>query len=520
MMHGTRDRGVYADVLHKLSQEDRYQWLRVLDPGALESGLRERFDAYELLARLYHESQGNATDPQRVDRLLMDIGTRQATLSAQVSATVKDVSRETLQEVVNQVCTTQQEHLTTQQEWTKQGLDAFSTKLETCGAAQREAWTVAVKAAVSTEVAPLCNELTQLRASNTHKDQADAQTRGDLHTSISAMTEATQLLRDTFGNSSRKGAASEKGLARFLEDRFPDHMVETNTGTHAGDIHLRPPERSGEMQEERVLVEAKAYTKTVDRDEVTKFYDDVDRTGFALGVFVAFGSAIVGKERLSVERRNDGWVCFIPHATFHLVEAAVLLLQRVYRFTTRSRRDVVSSEHLVERLRKALHHARAWAEKKAFYSDMADALGAQQKTLDKMRRLVECHEKETDQMLKQLQDEVEEQLQEAVDLQAASETAPLTSSEAIHTWARAQDCHSDVHGVLKRIAEWVIDKKLGVLPTKAKQCSFVREGVVLGTLKLNKKDVVVTSTDRTKTTLSARSCKVGGYLRQALLEGE
>ena len=71
--------------------------------------------------------------------------------------------------------------------------------------------------------------------------------------------------------------------------------------------------------------------------------------------------------------------------------------------------------------------------------------------------------------------------------------------------AHKQDCHSDVHSVLKRIAEWVIDKELGVLPTKAKQSVFVREGAVLGTLKVNKKDVVVTSADRTKTTLLARS---------------
>ena len=113
-------------------------------------------------------------------------------------------------------------------------------------------------------------------------------------------------------NSSRKGRLAEDLCIRRLIQRYPewDFSDVTHVG-HEGDCRAKTPH--GE-----ILYEFKSYDTNVNRDQLKKFYKDLETTGLKLGVFVSNTSGIVGKKNLEWEiLGQDTLVVYISNTGFN-----------------------------------------------------------------------------------------------------------------------------------------------------------------------------------------------------------
>jgi len=99
-------------------------------------------------------------------------------------------------------------------------------------------------------------------------------------------------------NSSRKGRLSEDLCIRRLNQQYPEWEFSdvTHVG-HEGDCRVKTP--VGE-----ILYEFKSYDTNVNKEQLNKFYKDLETTGIKLGIFVSNTSGIVGKKDLEWEIIN------------------------------------------------------------------------------------------------------------------------------------------------------------------------------------------------------------------------
>ena len=113
-------------------------------------------------------------------------------------------------------------------------------------------------------------------------------------------------------NSSRKGRLSEDLCIRRLNQQYPEWAFSdvTHVG-HEGDCRVISP--VGE-----ILYEFKSYDTNVNKEQLNKFYKDLDTTGIKLGIFVSNTSGIVGKKDLEWEIINgQTLVIYISNVGFN-----------------------------------------------------------------------------------------------------------------------------------------------------------------------------------------------------------
>ena len=112
-------------------------------------------------------------------------------------------------------------------------------------------------------------------------------------------------------NSSRKGRLSEDLCIRRLTQQYPDWEFSdvTHVG-HEGDCRAISP--IGE-----ILYEFKSYDTNVNKEQLNKFYKDLETTGIKLGIFVSNTSGIVGKKDLEWEIINGSLVIYISNNGFN-----------------------------------------------------------------------------------------------------------------------------------------------------------------------------------------------------------
>jgi len=113
-------------------------------------------------------------------------------------------------------------------------------------------------------------------------------------------------------NSSRKGRLSEDLCIQRLIQRYPSWDISDVTYIgHEGDCRAKTP--FGE-----ILYEFKSYDTNVNREQLNKFYKDLETTGIKLGIFVSNTSGIVGKKDLEWEIINkDTLVIYISNTGFN-----------------------------------------------------------------------------------------------------------------------------------------------------------------------------------------------------------
>ena len=113
-------------------------------------------------------------------------------------------------------------------------------------------------------------------------------------------------------NSSRKGRLAEDLCIGRLIQRYPEWEFSDVTQVgHEGDCRAKTPH--GE-----ILYEFKSYDTNVNRDQLKKFYKDLETTGLKLGIFVSNTSGIVGKKNLEWEiLGGDTLVIYISNTGFN-----------------------------------------------------------------------------------------------------------------------------------------------------------------------------------------------------------
>ena len=128
-------------------------------------------------------------------------------------------------------------------------------------------------------------------------------------------------------NSSRKGRLSEDLCIQRLIQQYPTWDISDVTYVgHEGDCRAKTP--VGE-----ILYEFKSYDTNVNREQINKFYKDLEMTGIKLGIFVSNTSGIVGKKDLEWEIINGSTlIIYISNTGFNgqgCIMATELLLALV-----------------------------------------------------------------------------------------------------------------------------------------------------------------------------------------------
>jgi len=127
-------------------------------------------------------------------------------------------------------------------------------------------------------------------------------------------------------NSSRKGRLSENLCIQRLTQQYPEwEFIDVAHVGHEGDCRARTP--IGE-----ILYEFKSYDTNVNKEQLNKFYKDLETTSIKLGIFVSNTSGIVGKKDLEWEIINGALVIYISNIGFNgqgCIMATELLLALV-----------------------------------------------------------------------------------------------------------------------------------------------------------------------------------------------
>ncbi len=129
---------------------------------------------------------------------------------------------------------------------------------------------------------------------------------------IQDITDKLDALLHIRTNSSRKGRLSEDLCIRRLIQQYPEwEFVDVTYVGHEGDCRAISP--IGE-----ILYEFKSYDTNVNKEQLKKFYKDLETTGLKLGIFVSNTSGIVGKKDLEWEIINgDTLVIYISNTGFN-----------------------------------------------------------------------------------------------------------------------------------------------------------------------------------------------------------
>jgi len=153
-----------------------------------------------------------------------------------------------------------------------------------------------------------------------------SQSTGENTDKIQEIDDKLDALLHIRTNSSRKGRLSEDLCIQRLNQQYPDWEFSdvTHVG-HEGDC--RAISSIGE-----ILYEFKSYDTNVNKEQLNKFYRDLETTGIKLGIFVSNTSGIVGKKDLEWEIINGSLVIYISNVGFNgqgCIMATELLLALV-----------------------------------------------------------------------------------------------------------------------------------------------------------------------------------------------
>ena len=126
---------------------------------------------------------------------------------------------------------------------------------------------------------------------------------------INNIDEKLDTLLNIKTNSSRKGRLSENLCYRQLIINYPNwEFIDVTQVGHEGDC------RAKNTPIGEILYEFKSYDTNINKDQINKFYEDLENTGIKYGIFVSNTSGIVGKKNLEWEMiQGDKLVIYISN---------------------------------------------------------------------------------------------------------------------------------------------------------------------------------------------------------------
>jgi hypothetical protein len=153
---------------------------------------------------------------------------------------------------------------------------------------------------------------------------------------IKEMTSSTNTIHSTlnqlvtkFENSSIKGRISENILYGILQNLYPSADVSyVGKTAESGDMIMNRKNRKP------ILFENKNYEATVNKDEVSKFYRDIQSSSIKYnGIFISQKSGIAGKENFEIELHdNKNVLVFLHNVNYdsNIIKVAVEIVDHFY----------------------------------------------------------------------------------------------------------------------------------------------------------------------------------------------
>lgn len=262
-----------------------------------------------------------------------------------------------------------------------------------------------VKVGISTEQENMVEKQVQSMATQLEfMSDHFSELRTELNNTKKEIVNTNSLMQKKMCTSALKGSFGEQSLHHYLVSHFPDDSFEMKTGAaHSGDIHMFPSDYSLG----NIMIEVKTYKSVVPTSEVQKFYNDLDRTNFSLGLFVSLTSAISRKRRFEIVYRNNCFIVFIPNALRNPMNTicGVLLLQQLHKHVERmgSKKEENMTLHTVhdlnDRITNVIHVFETFLNHLAnSHFDMKKKINAIDSITMDLRRSI-CREKEHAQLI-------------------------------------------------------------------------------------------------------------------------
>ena len=109
-------------------------------------------------------------------------------------------------------------------------------------------------------------------------------------------------------NSNRKGKLSEELCIQLLNKKYPKwSFINISQESYEGDC------RAIETEIGQILYEFKCYDTNINRDQIHKFYRDLEYTGIKYGIFVSNTSGIVGMKNIDWEIKDNKLLVYVSN---------------------------------------------------------------------------------------------------------------------------------------------------------------------------------------------------------------
>jgi hypothetical protein len=169
----------------------------------------------------------------------------------------------------------------------------------------------------------ITNSLNQLQSITSHASNKSVSTEENVTNIHSLLTK----LLSKFNNSSQKGKISENLLSCVLSKAFPSAEVIDNTNDpHSCDFRLK------RVNKQDILIENKTYSKNVDKEEVSKFLEDIEKHE-CCGMLISQESGISNKENWQIDIHNGNVVIFLHNVNYdtETLQLAVQIIDNIYQ---------------------------------------------------------------------------------------------------------------------------------------------------------------------------------------------
>ena len=128
---------------------------------------------------------------------------------------------------------------------------------------------------------------------------------------VDKLNETVEGLFNIKGTSNVKGKFGENFIAQHIQTVFPHYDVQNMSNTaYEADFQIG-------TEYGKVLLEVKTYSSSVNKEQLDKFYRDIDRTGVSFAIFLSTTSGIVGKKHIEWEvyGKEKTIVLFFPNSS-------------------------------------------------------------------------------------------------------------------------------------------------------------------------------------------------------------
>jgi hypothetical protein len=160
----------------------------------------------------------------------------------------------------------------------------------------------------------------------------------EINTKLDQFSDIIEQMFGISSNSSKKGRVTEEIIYSMIKLKFSDYSLDETRGmSHRGDAIINIPKHK---KINKLLLEIKNYSHTVDTDEIDKLRYDMKHNDLKYSVFVSIKSGFVGKKYMEIEefKYNDAiyTILYVPNLFDDLskLESAIVMMDKLMDYNT------------------------------------------------------------------------------------------------------------------------------------------------------------------------------------------